>query len=219
MLLLSGIYRDVFLWSADPRVHVRDYTVATDFDAAYTDAMLDLEVELTSSIEAPTAVASIEMRLLDAKGSDVFSPIVQEGETGSFVSFSMPVERPHKWSAESPYLYKLLITVSLHGQVVEVIPQSVGFRKSEIINGVYLFNGKAIKLKGVNRHEHHPDTGHVITADDIMDHLILMKQNNINAIRTAHYPNAPIFYELCDRYGFYVMDEANVETHGMGYGQ
>ncbi len=136
------------------------------------------------------------------------------------VELSVHVANPRKWSAETPHLYTLLLTLKdAGGKVLEVVPCRVGFRKVEIQGGELLVNGRAVLLKGVNRHEHDPDRGQAIGPDSMIKDIMVMKQNNINAVRTAHYPNQPIWYELCDRYGLYLIDEANIESHGMGYGE
>jgi beta-galactosidase len=133
------------------------------------------------------------------------------------VEVEQKVANPKKWSAEEPNLYTLLLVLKDEGgNVVEAIPWRVGFRSSEIRNGQLLFNGKPLMLKGVNRHEHDPDTGQVMTTGRMVQDIRLMKQHNINAVRTSHYPNVPEWYELCDRYGLYVLDEANIESHGYG---
>src|SRR5699024_10030686 len=124
------------------------------------------------------------------------------------------VPEPRLWSAEAPNLYTLMLTVYSEGKVVEVMPQPVGFRHIEVIGRTFTVNGVAIKLTGVNRHDYHPRTGRVVSKLDMEKDIRLMKQHNINAIRTAHYPNAPCLYDLCDRYGMYVIDEADLESHG-----
>src|SRR5699024_4017869 len=124
------------------------------------------------------------------------------------------VHNPKLWSAEDPNLYTLLLTVQAGGDIIEVIPQQVGFRQIDLKGKTFTVNGVAIKLKGVNRHDYHPRTGRVVSKADIEKDILLMKQHNINAIRTAHYPNAPYLYDLCDLYGMYVIDEADLECHG-----
>ena len=132
--------------------------------------------------------------------------------------FESEILNPRKWSAETPELYDLVMNVKDEGGVVkETIAKRFGFRTSEVKDGQFLFNGKPILLKGVNRHEHDPETGHVISEQSMIEDILLMKQHNINAVRTSHYPNHPRWYELCDEYGLYVIDEANIESHGMGY--
>ncbi|HZK34293.1 MAG TPA: glycoside hydrolase family 2 TIM barrel-domain containing protein, partial [Bacillota bacterium] len=136
------------------------------------------------------------------------------------LNISLPVDKPYKWSAESPYLYHTLIVLKDgSGQIAEVIPHRTGFRCVELKDGLMLVNGKAIKFKGVNRHEHHPRLGRAIPYETMVEDVLLMKQHNINAVRTAHYPDDPKFYQLCDEYGLYLIDEADIETHGFEYGE
>ncbi|MBM3404846.1 MAG: hypothetical protein FJY10_08150 [Bacteroidetes bacterium] len=146
----------------------------------------------------------------------------QDGMLRLSMDINIPVERPvptpAHWSPEYPNLYTLLLALKdPSGKVLEVLSCRVGFRSSEIKNGQLLINGVAVKLKGVNRHEHDPVTGHVISRESMLQDVRLMKQNNINTVRTCHYPDDPYWYEICDKYGLYVIDEANIESHGMGY--
>lgn len=124
-----------------------------------------------------------------------------------------------QWSAETPNLYSLLISVAADGQATETVSARLGFRTSEIKDGLLLINGKYVLLKGANIHEHHPIHGHVVDKEMMLKDFTLMKQYNVNAIRTSHYPQSRLFYDLCDELGFYVIDEANIESHGMGYGR
>jgi beta-galactosidase len=220
MWRMSGIYRDVYLW-ATPAQHVRDFEVKTNLDAAYRDAELVVETHLTNALDR-TANISVTAELLDAAGAAVGSPSdqsIQIGPKGQHsTALSIPVTAPRKWSAEDPYLYKLLLTLKdvSTGATLEVIPANVGFRKVEIKNGRFMVNGKPILVKGVNRHEHSEITGKVISVDSMIEDIKLMKQFNVNAVRTSHYPNTPEWYDLCDRYGLYVLDEANIEVHHYG---
>jgi beta-galactosidase len=221
MFRLSGIYRDVHLWSAPPQ-HIRDFEVRTDLDSAYRDATLDLAA-LVHSAGASRARVSVTMELLDAAGGAVVPPQSKRATVAAGaearIAFSTPVRQPRKWSSETPYLYTLLLTLKDgEGRVLEVIPSRVGFREVEIRSARVLVNGQAILFKGVNRHEHDPDTGHTLDRALMVRDIELMKQHNINTVRTAHYPNDPRFYELCDEYGLYVMDEANIESHAYGLG-
>jgi len=216
---LSGIFRDVKLISRAP-LYVRDFYVRTALDAEYRDASLRLKVKLTNSSEQDEP-ASVDAKLLDQRGVAVFRTLRKVStvrrQSEATLEFEQPVSNPKKWSAEEPNLYTLLLTLKESGgRVVESIPWRVGFRSSEIKNGQILFNGKPIMLKGVNRHEHDPDLGQVVTAERMIEDIRLMKQHNINAVRTCHYPNDPRWYDLCDRYGLYVLDEANIESHGYG---
>lgn len=200
---LAGIFRDVYLWSRDS-VSIRDFEIDVDLDADYANAQLDLAVELAGA----QAGATVNAQLLDADGNEVFTKAVTGG------SLSVELENPRKWNAEDPYLYQLLLTLSKNGKTVEVVPWSVGFREAEIIDGVFLINGVAAKQKGVNRHEHEHDTAHTVSRERMLRDVKLFKENNINAVRTCHYPTDPYFYRLCDIYGIYVMDECNLESHG-----
>lgn len=201
MWRMSGIFRDVYLWSAGSP-HIRDFEVLTELDAAYRDATLRVKTEANGG----TVVAE----LLDAAGKSV-----AKGEGRGTIA--LPVTNPAKWTAETPNLYTLLLSLKNDkGMLVEVIPQRVGFRKVEIRDARLLVNGREILIKGVNRHETNPDTGKVMTRALMIKDIELMKRFNVNSVRTAHYPNVPEFYELCDIYGLYVMDEANHETHHYG---
>ncbi|HWS89537.1 MAG TPA: glycoside hydrolase family 2 TIM barrel-domain containing protein [Pyrinomonadaceae bacterium] len=216
---LSGIFRDVELVSRAP-VHVRDFYARTTFDAAYRDALLRLKVELRNATERDEAV-TVEAGLLDERGRAVFRTLGKSASaprrSGSSVVFEQPVANPKKWSAEEPNLYTLLVTLKDgNGRVLEVIPWRLGFRTSEIKGGQILVNGRPVVIKGVNRHEHDPDLGQVTTREMMLKDILLMKQYNVNAVRTSHYPNDERWYHLCDEYGLYVQDEANVESHGYG---
>ena len=219
---LSGIFRDVYLWSP-PDIHVRDFEVKTDIDLVSGHATLavDLTVENAGPQAAP---ASIEAMLLDRAGQSLVttSVVVQAtpGGPGIEARLTTPVTRPLLWTAETPNLYKLLLTLKgADGKVLEVIPVNVGFRKIEIRDGNLLVNGQRILIKGVNRHETDPDLGQAITVEGMVRDILVMKRHNINAVRTSHYPNQPAWYDLCDRYGLHLVDEANIESHGMGYGK
>ncbi len=215
---MSGIFRDVTLVSRAP-VHVRDFQVKTPFDAAYQNATFKLHLSL-QNLAARASAASLEAKLLDADSKPVFSATrklnVAPGKD-SEIDIQQTVPSPRKWSAESPYLYKLVLTLKdPKGATLEVIPWNVGFRQSEIKGNQILFNGKKLMIKGVNRHEFDPDLGQVVTREMMIEDIRLMKQNNINAVRTCHYPNVPEWYDLADKYGLYILDEANVESHGYG---
>lgn len=218
---MSGIFRDVYLFS-EPDLHIRDFEVRTPLDAEYRDGRLRLSVKLRN-YGSRSGDAQVKYELLDpTEGNRV---VATGGEKSSVpggaeasIDLEQAIANPRKWSAEIPNLYRLLLTVSdASGKTIEVIPCDVGFRQVEIKGGQLLINGKAIYFKGVNRHEHDPDRGHVPTRALMIKDIELMKQFNINAVRTAHYPNTPEWYELCDRYGLYLIDEANIESHGMGY--
>jgi len=218
---LSGIYRDVYVWSA-AELHLRDFFVRTDLDADCHDAELSVEVEVQNFGDAQRKF-SVEAELLDADGESLFAGVAASGQADAggkgTVTLAKSVDNPAKWSAEQPNLYRLLLTLKdADGQTVAVTTCNVGFRKVEIRDGLLLVNGQRIYFMGVNRHEHDPVTGHAVSVDSMIADIRLMKQFNINAVRTSHYPNDPRWYDLCDRYGLYVIDEANIESHGMGYG-
>ncbi len=223
---MSGIFRDVYLWSA-PVQHVRDLEVKTDFDAQLTATpnskstvkLRQLRPKQKASVTRPGRTCSIP------PVNTVVSPKIAKRSSGrrrkSVLTLAAPRRlTPLKWSAETPNLYKLLLTLkNAEGDVLEVIPVNVGFRKVEIRDGNLLVNGQRVLFKGVNRHETDPDRGQAITVEGMVRDLEVMKQFNVNAVRCSHYPNQPAWYDLCDRYGIYLIDEANVESHGMGYGK
>jgi len=205
---LSGIFREVYLWSTDAS-HVSDFRFVTDLDENYADARLKLE----ASIEHPKG--SVHLELLDPAGEPVAREQVDAEQS---IRLEIPVERPLKWTPESPHLYTALLTLrDAQGSVVEVIPQRIGFREVEIRNTRFLLNGEEILFRGVNRHEHDPNTAHVVDRAAMIRDIQLLKENNFNAVRTSHYPNMPEWYDLCDEYGIMLWDEANIESHGMGY--
>ena len=219
MWRMSGIFRDVYLW-ATPQQHIRDFEIRTNLDDAYRDANLVVKAALSNTSLKETKV-SLTASLLDAAGLPVGKPasttLAPAGQSELAAELSIPVTNPRKWSAEDPYLYQLLLTVTdPAGTLLEVIPQNVGFRKVEIKGGRFLINGQAILVKGVNRHEHSADTAKYVPVELMLQDIRLMKQFNINAVRTSHYPNDPAWYDLCDRYGIYVLDEANIECHHYG---
>jgi beta-galactosidase len=216
---LSGLFRDVELVSRAP-VHVRDFYAQTHLDAQYADARLGLNVKVRNSGASAERV-SLEAKLLDAQGAAVGAPLTAEGSAPAGGELSLDLSRevanPRKWSAEEPNLYTLLLTLKdSRGRVLEVIPWRLGFKSSEIRNGQILVNGRPVMIKGVNRHEHDPDLGQVTTREMMVEDILLMKRHNINAARTSHYPNDERWYMLCDEYGLYVQDEANIESHGYG---
>jgi beta-galactosidase len=217
---LSGIFRDVYLWSPGD-LHIRDFQVNTDLDTECRDAQLKLQVKVQNTAQAE-AVAKVEAALLDADGKTIASSSVEvkAAATGEAeAKLSAAVKNPLKWTAETPNLYRLLLTLKNEaGKVLEVIPTNVGFRKVEIKDGNLLVNGRRVLIKGVNRHEHDPDLGQVVTRERMLQDIRVMKQHNINTVRNSHYPCVPAWYALCDEYGLYVIDEANIESHGMGYG-
>jgi beta-galactosidase len=206
---LSGIYRDVYLWMA-PAERLRNFEAIADYSAADGSGHLRLKAD----IEGP---ARLEVTLLDPEGRTLLRQIASPLDGVAEAAMALGSVRP--WSAEKPHLYDLLLTVlNGDGKATEVVAQRVGFRRVETRDGVFLLNGVPIKLKGVNRHEHHPDTGHAVDRESMMRDIRLLKRHHFNAVRTAHYPNVPEWYRLCDLYGIYVMGEANIETHEFGRG-
>ena len=206
---LSGVARDCYLYSRDKQVQLADVRVTPDLVNNYTDGTLSIDGTLKGKGAKVTYV------LTDARGNKTAETEAAAG-TGKV---TMEVKNPQKWTAETPYLYTLTATVTAaDGAVKEVIPVRVGFRKVEIKDAQVLVNGKHIYIKGANRHEMDPDLGYVMTRERMMQDITVMKQLNINAVRTCHYPDDPMWYDLCDQYGIYVCAEANIEGHGFGYG-
>ena len=218
---LSGIFRDVLLWSTDD-VSLRDYFVRTDLDEQYHDAELLVDLEIRNSGQK-NVMCQIQAELFSASGAVTLTTTsdnvqVVAGSTGK-AKLKYLVGNPAKWSAEQPNLYQLVLTLLIDGQVQEVQTCQVGFREIEIRDGLLHVNGQTIYLKGANRHEHDPRTGHTISVESMVRDIRRMKQFNLNAVRTSHYPDTPLWYTLCNRYGLYVIDEANIESHGMHYGE
>ncbi|HEC42196.1 MAG TPA: DUF4981 domain-containing protein [Bacteroides sp.] len=214
---LSGMDRDVYLY-ARPEVQIQDYFAAPVLNENFSNGYLNLHVEIERY--QPDIKTSYEVKAVLSREKETYADIkkVEFKESNSGLDFSLNVPDPKLWSAEKPHLYHLQI--SLHnemGDIIEVIQSKVGFRKVEIEGGQLLVNGQPVYLKGVNRHEHDHIKGHVISEASMLKDIELMKNGNINAVRTSHYPNDPRWYELCDEYGIYVVDEANIESHGMGY--
>ena len=226
---MSGIERDVFLYS-QPREAVHDFHIKSTLDDSYRNGVFALEADLRNHGQA-AANLSFGYELLDKEGnvvaSDEKAVSLPAGESQA-VRFDKEIADVQTWSSEAPNLYKILMTLKKDGKVSEIIPYNVGFRRIEVKavdqmgpNGkpyvLFLVNGQPIKLKGVNIHEHNPATGHYVTEELMRRDFELMKQNNLNTVRLAHYPQCRRFYELCDEYGLYVYDEANIESHGMYY--
>ncbi|MEM9327097.1 MAG: glycoside hydrolase family 2 TIM barrel-domain containing protein [Bacteroidota bacterium] len=211
---LSGIYRDAYLWMAGP-ANINDLEILADYDPTSRAGSLSVDVNVGSKMSLAGYQVSAELR--NAQGSVMASAPASNVSSDGQWTWTANVSNAQPWSAESPYLYTLVTTLATsEGKVLEVVPQRVGFRRVEIENATLLVNGVPVKLKGVNRHEHHPATGHVVDEASMIKDIAMMKRYNINAVRTSHYPNLPAWYDLCDRYGLYVMDEANLETHGFG---
>ncbi|MGC8667693.1 MAG: glycoside hydrolase family 2 TIM barrel-domain containing protein [Chthonomonadales bacterium] len=216
MWWLSGIFRNVWLLAA-PSVHVGDLVVRTLLEDGNRRGLLEVDVSVVGVEAASGEDLVVEARLLASDGSIAGTDReegVQIGADG-VRTLRVPVACPRLWSAEEPYLYTLLVKVRTRaGGVMEVIPLQVGFRTVKIVDGVLTINGAPVKLKGVNRHEFHPRGGRTVPVETMLQDIRLMKQHNINAVRTSHYPNDPRWYDLCDRFGIYVVDECDLETHG-----
>ena len=223
---MSGIFRDVYLY-ATPKTQIQDFFVTTDLDEDYTDAIISAKINLNNYDNKTFKNGSVEFKLMDIDGNE----IKVDGELSKTVSTIKPgesqeivisgnVSNPLKWSHETPNLYKVAISLKNgKGEVNEVVACNTGFREIEIKNREVLLNGKPILFKGVNKVEHNPVLGKQTTPEWLEKEVLLMKQNNINSIRTAHYPHHPYLYDLCDKYGILLLDEANVESHGMRYGK
>lgn len=218
MWWLSGIFRPVTL-VAVPRVSIEDVAVRTPFDAACRDARLEVRVTVRNDTTSRRA-GTLEVSLTDPVGRPVLTvsaacPAMAPGARVE-VPLTAEVRAPAPWSAENPARYTLLLTLrDADGAVIEAVPLRIGFRSVEIRDGDLLVNGVRIMFKGVNRHEHHPDLGRTVPYESMVRDVVLMKQHNVNAVRTSHYPDDPRFLELCDEHGLYVIDEADVECHGM----
>jgi beta-galactosidase/beta-glucuronidase len=214
---LSGIYRDVYLF-ARPALHIHDLSIQTDLDETYTNAKLNIAIDLVNHGAAVDKGSRIVYKLYDAGGNliDMDDQTINKtnSNNGGFsISFMRSIENPLKWTAETPNLYTISVELYKDGNVLEALASKIGFREVEIKNGQVLVNGEAVYFKGVNRHEFEPDNGRAIREASMFQDIKLMKQHNINAVRTAHYPNQTRWYELCNEYGLYVMDEANIESH------
>lgn len=227
---MSGLYREVMLM-AQPKIAIENFFVRTRLDDTYQDALLQIRPTITRASREEIKGWKIEAELYDGNNTKVLNePIVKDvqqivyerypqRDNVYFGIMEAKVTAPEKWSAERPNLYTLLLILkNENGEIVESRSTRIGFREVEIRNGEILVNGESIKLYGVNRHDHDHIHGKTVTREDMEEDVKLMKQFNFNSVRTSHYPNDPYFYDLCDKYGLYVMDEANIETHGMmGY--
>jgi len=209
---LSGVGRDCYLYARDKK-HIADIRITPDLDAQYQNGTLDVEISLSSEARS----SSVQIDLLDPQLNKIKSETLKGAAK---VKTALSVDNPHKWTAETPSLYKLVATLKdAGGKTIEVIALNAGFRKVEIKNAQLLVNGKAILIKGANRHEMDPKTGYYISPERMLQDIRIMKEYNLNAVRPCHYPDDALWYDLCDEYGLYVVAEANVESHGMGYGE
>ncbi len=217
MWRLSGIYRNVTLWSS-PEVHIRDFFAKPDLDAQYKDAKLDVTAKVRNYGEKAAEARKLTVEVYDRQGksvgkADVDVPALNAGEEKA-VNLTLNVANPDKWTAETPNLYTTVLSLGTG----EILSTRTGFRKVEIKGRVFMINGVPVKLKGANRHENWPDTGHYVPEEKMIRDLEVLKQGNCNHVRTCHYSDDPRWYELCDEWGIYLNAEANVESHGYGYG-
>jgi beta-galactosidase len=209
MWRLSGIERDVFLTAKNP-THIADFWVKAGLDDNYKNGTLAVSID----IKNPNSLYFIDLGIFDKNRNKVFS---QRKNVSANMAMQGQVNTPMQWSAENPHLYTAILTLKNEkGQIIEATGTKIGFRRSEIKGKNFLINGKRVLVKGVNRHEHDPDRGKVPTRDLMIKDLVLMKQFNVNTCRSSHYPNDPLWLQLCDEYGMYVIDEANIESHGAG---
>lgn len=214
---MAGIYQDVYLY-ATPRAHIVDFFATTELDDAFEDAVLKVRAQLEKVGEIDLSTYRVRGRLLDSEGRDCFPPVsrpVYENENIlPHAELTKEVASPRKWSAEKPALYTLLLSlIDQDGAIVEVVRCQIGFRKVEIKGKELLINGKPVLMKGVNRHDHDDKLGKTMSEETMLADITVMKQFNINAVRTSHYPNCARWYDLCDQYGIYLIDEANIEAH------
>lgn len=236
MWRFGGIPRSIYLYATED-IRIRDYAVRTILDEKYEDAVLQIDPKIAVYGMQEGKGYTVQAQLYDENGNPMFTenlkqevePILNLNYRASIMNDRYPqrgkrkfawleakVRNPKKWTAETPYLYTLRLTLNdSTGKIVEQISSKIGFRSIEIKNGSFLVNGKPVRFRGVNRHEHDPYTAKVMTEERMVQDIVLMKQANINAVRTSHYPNVARWYELCNEYGLYVMDEANIETHGV----
>jgi len=203
----SGVGRDCYLYTRTTN-HIEDIRITPDLDAQYKDGTLQIAVQMKGK-------GTVDLKLLDKAGKEVTTAQVKG--SGKQTA-TMNVSNPEKWTAETPNLYTLVANLQENGKIIESIPIKVGFRKIELKNGQILVNGQAVLFKGADRHEMDPDKGYVVSKERMIQDIKRMKELNINAVRTCHYPDNNLWYDLCDEYGIYVVAEANIESHGMGYG-
>lgn len=227
MFRLSGIYRNVYLFAA-PKVHIRDFAVRATLDNQYKDGVLQIRPKLITYGQTDTKGWTVQAQLYDNRQPVLAQPLNIEAEkilhedypqrdNVRFGLLRATIPNVKSWSDETPNLYTLVLTLhDAQGKIVEAESSRIGFRTVEIKDGQFFVNGRSIKLFGTNRHEHDPDTGKAVSVARMIEDIKLMKAHNINALRMSHYPNDPHMYELCDRFGIYVMDEVNLETHGVG---
>ncbi|MFA5814917.1 MAG: glycoside hydrolase family 2 TIM barrel-domain containing protein [Bacteroidales bacterium] len=214
---MSGITRDVYLFSTN-RVHIADVFIHSGLINDYRDGLFNLDLDIRN-YNTPDSVYQIDVNIIDGR-THLFkeSKKMEVSENSQTAVFTDTLLNIRKWSAEEPNLYTLLISLKNSvGRNIESVSMPIGFKSVDIKDKQLLINGKRVYLKGVNMHEHHPEKGHVVDEETMRQDILLMKANNINAVRTSHYPQPERWYELCDQYGLYLIDEANIESHGIGY--
>ena len=227
MFRFSGIERDVFLFTTN-NLNIRDTKINATLDDSYSKGLLTINAAINSYKKEKGLLSKADSFTVEAALYDKDNKLVYEDKTPDFktvlgkyktnVVFNTSLPKVNSWNAEMPYLYTLYLTLKdASGKILEVVPQRIGFKTVEIKGADLLVNGKRVFMKGVNRHEHHPRNGHTLSKEDMRKDMELMKKLNINAVRTSHYPPDPYWMELCDEYGLYVIDEANIESHGLGY--
>lgn len=220
MWRVSGIERDVYLYTT-PKVRVQDYHAYTTLENDYRDGVLKFSANIENHLDSVSSGNTLKVELFDTDDNHILTKVLtvenlKAGKTAQ-VNFDAKLKNVQLWSAEQPRLYQLRLTLSdTDDDDTQHIGQFLGFRSSELKNGNILINGQPVYFKGVNRHEHDPVTGHVVSRESMLKDVEIMKQFNINAIRMSHYPNDPYIYHLADKYGLYIMDEANIESHGLG---
>jgi beta-galactosidase len=202
---LCGVARDSYLYTRNVK-HIDDVRIVPDLDADYINGSLDVNIKSKMPL-------MVNVKLLDADNKVVFEKQIPSNKMTEFL-----IDKPNKWTAETPYLYTLIASLKEKGKVTEVLPFKVGFRKVEIKDARLLVNGKAVYVKGADRHEMDPDGAYNVSRERMLQDILIMKKMNINTVRTCHYPDDEYWYDLCDKYGIYMIAEANLESHGMGYG-
>ncbi len=225
---LSGIHRDVYL-RAEPAIYIKDFFVRTDLDDHYANAVLKIRPKIGYLESKDLSGWVLEGELYDHEGNkildstmaasvfDIINEKHPQRDRVKFELMSQEIKNPRKWTAETPYLYTLVLVLKDDsGNVADIRSCRIGFREVQINNGQLLINGKPVKLRGVYRHEHDDVEGKVISYETMLTDITLLKKFNFNAVRTSHYPNNPVWYNLCDKYGIYLIDEANIETHDVG---
>lgn len=221
MWRLSGIERDVYLYSTPSEAAIRDFHAYTTLDASYANGILEFDADIDNRSKQDSGDLSLAVDILDKDNQTILSKTISieslKPDSNRNVAFKSEIKSPDLWSAETPNLYRLQIALTNKDQSIsQYIGRKTGFRSTEYKDGNFLVNGKPVLFKGVNRHEHDPKTGHVISRESMLKDVQMMKAFNINAVRMAHYPNDSYMYDLADQYGLYVMDEANTESHGLG---